>query len=242
MIKTRVSKNINCHDCSVNHLCIATDVSSSSIDSLNDLIKNVRRVPKKEHLYHADTPMQNLYAIHQGSCKEYWIDEDGNECVTNFYFPGDIMGIESVSQEKHMYYAMALEDVELCLIPIAGFMEVMQEKPDILKRFVTITNQKMKNDQSTRMGITANERVCDFLLNIAMRMCERNPNINEICLTMSQVDISNFLGIAGETVNRIFNNLKKNEIINIQNKTFEILDLSQLKKLGKLDYSLMEEF
>jgi CRP/FNR family transcriptional regulator, anaerobic regulatory protein len=236
MIKTRKSKNITCEKCWVKHLCIATDILPADIQQLDELIINAKYVAKKEHIYRASSPMVNLYAVHRGSCKEYWIDENGNECVTNFYFPGDIIGVESISSKKYMFDMVALEDTELCVIPADDFLGKMHTAPHILKRFVAITSQKMINDKSVHMGITANEKVCDFLLNITMRAYERNPKENEMCLTMSQVDIANFLGIASETINRIFSNLKRKKIIKLKNKTFEVIDINELRKLGKLDY------
>ncbi len=237
MIKTRISKNISCISCSAKHLCLGKDLTSPSFSHLDQLIKNVKLVAKKDHIYHMNHPLTSLYAVHQGSCKEYWIDENGNECITNFYFPGDIIGIESVSKQKYMFYTTALEDMELCIIPINDFLESMHAFPEILKRFLAITNQKMQHDHSTRTGITANEKVSDFLLNIARRMHERNPGEKEICLTMSQVDIANFLGIAAETINRIFNTLKRKKIIKLKSKKFEVLNIAELQKLGRLDYT-----
>jgi CRP/FNR family transcriptional regulator len=99
----------------------------------------------------------------------------------------------------------------------------------------------MQNDQSTSMGITANERVCDFLMNILTRMQERNHSEKNIYLPMSQLDISNFLGIAYETVNRVFQNLKRNKIIKINNKTMAVLDVNELENRGRIDYSLKNQ-
>ena len=188
MLKTRTSRKISCIDCSVKHLCVGDGLKSLDLEQLNHLIKSVKYVIKKDHVYHMNAPVINIFAIYRGSCKEYWIDENGNECVTNFYFPGDIIGIESVAKHTYMFYTQTLEDSEFCVIPINEFLGLMTRAPDILKRFIGITNQKMRHDQTTCVGITANEKVCDFLLNIAMRMYERNPHEKEICLTMSQVE------------------------------------------------------
>ncbi len=238
-MKTRLSQDINCQECPSRHLCIAGGLTDSSqIDYLNKVIQKILILKKKEHVFYAHSPMKNLYAVYQGSCKEYWIDENGNECVTNFYFPGDLIGIESISDGTHLLSVVALEYSELCVIPLDEFYAVMQEQEDILKRFINITGFKIRNDRSTKMGVTANERVSDFLLNVIARMLERNQTEKNIHLPMSQLDISNFLGIAHETVNRIFKNLKRQKIIKIKNKKMDVLDLAELEHLGRLDYSL----
>lgn len=239
MIKTRISKNISCATCYVNHLCLGRDLDVTALQILDPIIKNIRQVAKKEYIYLLNDPMLHLYALNKGSCKEYWIDEAGNECITNFYFPGDIIGMESISRKKYMFYTAALEKMELCVIPVKELLDAMCNSPDILKRFLTINTQKMQHDQSNRTGITANEKVSDFILNIAIRLQERNPHQKQMTLTMSQVDISNFLGVAHETINRILNTLKRKKIIHLKNKKLEILNINELKKLGRLDYTLI---
>lgn len=240
-LKSRQLQNINCFDCTSRHLCITgTLIDKSEIDQVNNVIQNTISLKKQEHLCHAHTPMKNLYAVYSGSCKEYWIDENGNECLTNFYFPGDLVGLESIPDRTHQLSVSALENTELCIIPLDDLYTVMQAHGDVLKRFITLTGFKMRNDRSTKMGITANERVSDFLLNITSRMLERNQTEKNISLPMSQLDISNFLGITHETVNRIFKNLKTQKIIKINNKVMTVLDLEELERLGRLDYSLKD--
>ncbi|MCD6039628.1 MAG: Crp/Fnr family transcriptional regulator [Gammaproteobacteria bacterium] len=241
IIKSRVAQNINCFNCCSRHLCIAGgSLNTSEIDYLNGLIQKVVILKKQEHLFHAHSEQKNLYAVYKGSCKEYWIDENGNYCVTNFYFPGDLIGLESISDRTHLLSVVALEPTELCVISLNDF-SLMQEKVNILKRFIDITSMKMRNDRSAKMGVTAHERVSDFLLNLISRMLERNQTINHVPLPMSQLDISNFLNIAHETVNRIFKNLARQKIIKIQNKVLTVLDISELERLGRLDYSLKKD-
>lgn len=230
-------KKYSCYTCPVNHLCISKDVTESELLCLDQIIKNGKRVAKKKHIYQIDHSAKYLYAIHKGSCKEYWIDENGNECITNFYFPGDIIGIESFSKPNYLFYTAALESMELCVISISAFVELMENSPSILKRFLTITSQKIQHDQNHSKSITANEKVADFLLNIASRMSERNPENKQFNLPMSQIDIANFLGITPETINRILRMLKQKKIIKLKSKKFAILDILELQKLGKLNYA-----
>ncbi|GEM_PF-4184030 len=239
ILKSRQSQAINCLDCPSRPLCITGGlVHKTEIEEVNDVIMNSITLKKQKHLFHAHTSMKNIYAVYSGSCKEYWIDENGNECLTNFYFPGDLIALESIPDRTNLLSVSALEDSELCVLPLNELYPVMQKHLNVLKRFIAITGNKMRNDRSTKMGVTANERVSDFLLNIISRMLERNQTEKNIPLPMSQLDISNYLGIAHETVNRIFKNLKDQEIIKIENKMMTLLDLDELERLGRLDYSL----
>jgi CRP/FNR family transcriptional regulator len=236
MLKARILEQISCQTCPSSHLCIAADLDSEAKSELDALITKVRNPAKGAHVFHIQEPVKNLYAVYSGSCKEYWIDENGNECITNFYFPGDLIGIESISNRKHLFSVSTLEDTVLCTIPLDAFLELMQTHGSIMKRFINIASQKMQNDQCITMGVTATERVCDFLMNITTRMLERSYNEDEIHLPMSQLDISNYLGIAYETFNLILKKLKSNDVIKLKNKTMRVLDITELESQGRIDY------
>lgn len=232
MIRKRSSQNIDCACCSVDYLCLAKDLRPTEIDELNLLITNFKSVAKNEHAFYAEDTMQYLHAVYSGCCKDYLLDENGIEHIDNFYLPGDIIGLESIPKRKHCFSLVALEDTQLCLIPIDGLLSLMQNYDSILKRVMNITSYKMQNDQNISITTNANQRVIDFILNIVNRLAERNKNFDTLPLPMSQIDISHFLGMAHETVNRILKKFHQEKMINIINKKLFILDLDALKALA----------
>ena len=235
MIKSRVSKKIHCNTCLVKNNCLGKDLDPADINQLNSIIKHVKYVAKKEQIYDVNTPANYIYALYQGSCKEYWINEGGQEIITNFYFAGDIIGLESIANKKFQFNTEALEDTLMCALPVENLLEFMKDSAPFLKRFITIMNQKMQHDHTVRSGTTAKEKICDFLLDIALRIDHELKK--EINLTMSQIDIANFLGMTTETVNRTLNLLKRKKIIKYENKTVSFLNIAELQRLGKLDYT-----
>ena len=232
MLKNRHQLSIDCATCSVRHLCLAQNQESTSIAELNELIQKVRCVKKGEHIFHAFDPAYHIYAIFTGSCKEYQLDENGNECVKNFYFPGDIIGLESIPDQKHLFAATALEDTQLCAIPLEPLLELISKNAQLLKRFIDINSYKMQNDQQVRVSTNASQRVADFLENMVLRIQQRNITQNEVVLPMSQIDISNFLGMAHETVNRILRQWHLQNIIRYKNKRISHINMERLHFLS----------
>jgi CRP/FNR family transcriptional regulator len=49
---------------------------------------------------------------------------------------------------------------------------------------------------------------------------------------MSRVDIGNYLGLTVETVSRVFSRLQKLQLLRVDNKEIEILDLNGLKLIA----------
>ncbi len=232
MLKNRHQLSIDCATCPVRHLCLAQNQEPASVAELNQLIQKVRCVTKGEHLFHSEDPAHHIYAIFSGSCKEYQLDENGNECIKNFYFPGDLVGLESIPDQKHLFAATALEDTQLCVIPLEPLLELISKDSHLLKRFIDVNSYKMQNDQQVRFSTNASQRVADFLENMVLRLQERNHVTEEVVLPMSQIDISNFLGMAHETVNRILRQLHLKNIIQYKNKRISHINMEKLHDLA----------
>jgi len=231
MSKNRAKQGISCQQCQFNSLCLGGKIGEEAHDELNNLITTLREVKKGEYIFHTQDIQTNLYAIHKGSCKDFILDEEGKECISNFYFPGDIIGLESIPHQKHWFSMVALEPTELCVIPIDGLFALMQKHSELLRRFVYITSYKAQNDYQVSMSTNAQQRIADFILNIVMRLQERQQTL-EYPLPMGQVDISNFLGMSHETVNRIIQKFRRQKIIALQKKSIQLLNLDELRKFA----------
>src|SRR5258708_38251410 len=119
MLKSRSNTGpIHCATCHVKQLCLPRELIDEEVERLNHIIDKIKFAQKGEHIFHVNDDMQNLYAVYSGSCKDYSLDEKGTERIDNFYLPGDFIGLESMPQRKHFFSLVALEDTQLCMIPI----------------------------------------------------------------------------------------------------------------------------
>lgn len=232
MIKDRHQAGISCKECKLSHLCIARDFSVEDKQRMDSFIQKVRILNKGEHVYHENDKVDYLYAIHAGTLKDYYVDADGQEYINNFYFPGDVLALEAISQKKYSFSAVALSDVKLCMIPVISLFAELQTFPALLKRFLQINSYKMLNDKHIRPTTNAKQRVADFLVNMLYRLEERNGKQQSFQLPMSQVDMSYMIGMAYETVSRVLHHFEEQKIIQIKNRQITIVNGKQLMSIG----------
>jgi CRP/FNR family transcriptional regulator, anaerobic regulatory protein len=232
MYKLRDSININCSTCPNKHLCLPKNLPEQDINILNSVITKYQFVEKGSHIYRVNEQQDYLYAIYSGTCKDYTITEDGDEYINNFYFAGDILALESIPLKQYFFSAKAITDSYLCMIPINQFLDQAMASPALLKRFIDIGSYKMLNDTHIRRTTNARQRIADFLLNIIYRIEERNNINNNILLPMTQMEISNQVGMAYETVSRILHAFADEKIISIDSKQVNVIDINKLKTLG----------
>lgn len=231
MTKTRSTVGINCFDCKVNYLCLGSKIAEGALADFNEQLIGIKEVKKGESIFRAGDPLSNLYAVYQGSCKDFSIREDGTEVINNFYLGGDIIGLESIPNKKHWFSLKALEDAQLCVIPIEVIFSLIEKHPTLLMRFLHIFSYKMQNDYQVNISTNAQQRVADFILNIVLRMQERTIGL-AYQLPMGQVDISQFLGMSHETVNRVLAKFRHQNIIDLNKKVIRVLDIELLKSLA----------
>ena len=79
----------------------------------------------------------------------------------------------------------------------------------------------------------ADQRLANFLINLH-KLAEQNT-VNEINLNMTRGEIANHLGLALETVSRLFSKFKKHNIIELQCKQVKIIDLPTLKNIAGIE-------
>ena len=80
----------------------------------------------------------------------------------------------------------------------------------------------------------AEDRVASLLLSISKRNRRRKLSAKNFRLPMTRAEIGSYLGVTLETVSRIFSRFQKQEIVKVDNKEIELLDIDALKRIAKV--------
>jgi CRP/FNR family transcriptional regulator len=94
-----------------------------------------------------------------------------------------------------------------------------------------LLSREIRIDQELQMLLakkTAEERIGALLMNLSMRYEQRNLSSTRFRLPMARSDIGNYLGLAVETVSRIFTRLQTMGVLKVEGKEVEILDKKSL--------------
>jgi len=230
-----VAAHVTCTDCSLSPLCIPIAVRDDEIAELDSIIKRSRPLRKGEHLFRPSDAFQSVFAVRSGAFKTYTLTEEGEEQVTGFYLPGEILGMDGLSTNLHSNAAKALESSSVCEIPF-GKLEVLSVRiPTLQRHFFQLMSREIQADQQLMLLLTkkpAEERVGSFLLNLSARYTRRGLSPNRFRLPMSRNDIGNFLGLAVETVSRIFTRLQQSGVLAVDGKEIEMLKRQALVEMA----------
>lgn len=234
--------SVSCQECSLSPICLPVAVKEQELDQLDSIIRRSRPLRKGEHLFRASDTFRSIYAVRSGSIKTYSVTEDGEEQVTGFYLPGEILGVDGICSNTHTNSAKALESAAVCEIPFDKMEQLSVAIPSLQRHFFQLMSKEIQADQQLLMLLSkksAEERIASLLLSIAARNGARGLSPTRFRLAMSRNDIGNFLGLAVETVSRVFTRLQKHGLLLVEGKEVEIKNTHSLCSIseGSLDVS-----
>ncbi len=153
--------------------------------------------------------------------------EDGREQVTGFQMAGELLGLDGISTEHHTCNAIALEDSEICVIPVHPAGRACRVRSTRLQhQFHKVMSREIVRDHGVMMllgTMRAEERLAAFLLNLSQRFTARGFSPSEFYLRMTREEIGSYLGLKLETVSRAFSRFQEEGYIAVQQKHIRIL-------------------
>lgn len=226
---------VACKDCNLFQLCLPVGIDAQELEELDNIIKRRRPVKRGEHLFHVGDAFQAIYAVRSGSIKTYTPTEDGHEQVTGFHLPGELLGLDAINLQHHPCAAKALETTSICEIPFDRLEELSTRLPSLQHQLLKIMSKEILHDQSLLMLLgkkSAEERLAALLLSLSNRYQQRGFSPTDFYLSMSRNDIGNYLGLAVETVSRLFTRFQDEGLLSVQRKHVCITDLPRLRAVA----------
>jgi len=228
---------VNCGNCRLNSICLPLALESDDVKQLDNIIQRSKPLQKSQHLYREGDDFQSVFAVRSGTLKAYKTTDDGREQVTAFYFPGEILGMDGISNNTHASSARALETAAVCEIPFSSLEKLSAMMPTLQRHFFQLMSREITEDQQLITLLSKNsadERVASLMLSISARNARRKLSATQFRLPMSRVDIGNYLGLTVETVSRVFSRMQKMDILSVDNKEIKILEVEGLRSMANM--------
>lgn len=216
------------------------------IDSkrLEQLVETSMPLRKGTHLFHQGDPFLSVFTVRAGTIKTYTVTNEGEEQITGFYFPGELVALGSIGAERHVVSAKTLETTSVFEFPYQQLTELSSQMPELQQQIIHFMAHEIRNEQEMMLLLskkTAEQRVATFLFKLSERFRLRGYSATVFRLSMSRNEIGNYLGLAVETVSRIFTRFQKQYLIKVEGKEIEILSIAALYRVTGDDDSQEED-
>ena len=223
-----------CSNCSHRKICMPAGASHNLLKNLDELVHIRRHLKSGDTLYHAGSSFHGLYAVKSGFIKIENLHDDGRVQINGFYMMGEVFGFDGIATNEHMSTSIALEDTEVCIVPLDRIEHMGQEVGQLKHHFYRLMSREIVRDHTIMMllgSMNGEERLAAFLMNLSQRFQERGYSPYNMVLRMKREEIGSYLGMKVETVSRIFSKFQDQGLLEVHQKNIEILDVQRLRKL-----------
>jgi CRP/FNR family transcriptional regulator, anaerobic regulatory protein len=225
---------VRCKECNLRELCFPHGMNDEELDNMDAVVEQPRSLHKNDFLYRDGDKTMAIYAVRSGCIKTMTESANGDEQIVGFHLAGELLGLDGFADGAYSCNAVALETSSVCELPLDQLETLCHKLPGLQKQMRRIMGKEVSKDHKLLLllgKMTADERLASFLLSLSTRMEERHWNANEFNLMMPRQDIANYLGMAVETVSRLFASFQNENIIEVDRRHITILDMDRLKAM-----------
>ncbi|MDZ7749841.1 MAG: helix-turn-helix domain-containing protein [Halofilum sp. (in: g-proteobacteria)] len=225
----------SCRECSLRTLCLPAGIPPADMEQLDRVVQSRLPLDRGQSLFRAGDRLEHLYAARSGTLRTAQPGSEGDEQVIGFHLPGELAGLEAISDDTHHCDAVALERTSVCAVPFGRLQEVAARVPALQSQFHRLISRELVQDQQHLIALgrrTARERLALFLHSLAQRLEASGLDGCELRLVMSRDDIANYLGLALETVSRLLTKLTEEGVIDVERRRVRIVDPVALARVA----------
>lgn len=225
---------VACKNCTLSTLCLPMGLASEDVERLDNIVRRSKPLHRGDHLFRSGESFRSLYVVKTGSVKTYAPSEEGGEQVLGFHLPGEIIGLDAIDNEIHACSARALETSAICELPFSRLEDLSTSIPSLQHQMYRLLSKEISHDTEMLLLLgkkNAEERLAAFLINMSKRLHQRGLSATDFHLSMSRHEIGNYLGLAVETVSRLFTRFQEEGLLKVDRKHIQLLDLGSLEAI-----------
>lgn len=226
---------VECGKCSLSSFCLPQGLTKAELVEVELAIERTIKFSKKEYLFRCHDPQQAIYAVKSGAVKVSVSTAEGGEQILGFYLPGDLLGFDAMARGEHICDAQALDDTLVCELKIENLGKLCTEFSTLRQQMMRQMGMEIERDHKLLLSLgqmRTEERLATFLVDISERNRQRGFSVCEFNLPMPRIYLASYLGMAVETLSRIFSRLQADGVIKVKQRLIVVEDLEALYALA----------
>lgn len=211
-------------------------MSEEEMQSINELVVD-NTIKKKQPIYLAGEPSENLYFLKKGRVKITRLDESGKEFTLTLLEPGEIFGeLGLFDDSPRETSAVALEDSIICMMRRQDFEKYSSNKPELnfkLSKMMGLRLRHIENRIEDLLFRDVPSRIARLLLRLLGEHKRETKHGARINIKLSQQELANLIGATREMTSSVLNSFKRDGFIKIESKLIYILNRNALERIAR---------
>lgn len=190
----------------------------------------IKSYDKGEEIFSEGEKAFGFYLVLDGYVKIYRLSSKGKELIIHLLGRGEIFAeIVLAGVDKYPAYAQALTTTKLALFEKVKFLRFIQGNPELALNMIGIFALKLKSLLKSIDALSlkeAKERLIMYLWDLS-----EEGKKESFDLEVNKTHLALLLGITPETLSRLFQKLKEEELLGISQKRLTLLNLHKWKQI-----------
>ena len=204
-----------CSNCPVLKTSLFGDMSLDQIQALGCVFRPAR-YRRNQILFFEGGMAQHLFALHSGLVKMVKSLDNKKDRITGVLFPGELFGLEALTDESYPITAVALRDCEICAAPREDFATYLRTNPEIaigMVRFLVGELERVRTQVTDMSFKDARMKVATFLLSLVTSDTPVTNGTINLTLPLSRQEISEVLELSAETISRTLSSFRREQLV-----------------------------
>ncbi|ADC63408.1 MULTISPECIES: Crp/Fnr family transcriptional regulator [Allochromatium] len=223
------SGEANCLNCALRTSVLFSGLQEADFEHIHEPIDQFTLKPGA-HLYLAGDTGEYLFTIRSGMLKLVQYLPDGSQRIVRVARSTDVLGLESLLDDRYQHDAIALHPTEVCRFPARLVRELGRVNPTLHHELMARWQRALTEADAWLTELStgsARQRVARLLLRLV-----RDRETSE-CPLFSREDMGAMLGVTTETASRTIAEFKRQGLLVETAPNLFLLDIPNLRRLAE---------
>ncbi|MGG2015595.1 Crp/Fnr family transcriptional regulator [Bacillus sp. S10(2024)] len=208
------------------------ELSEEELQPIVD-ISQLRMYKEKSFVFMQGDTLDRVFFIHSGKVKIQKTDTTGKEQIVSVLQAGEMFPHAGFFQKGTFpAHAEILETAQLIVTPIADFEKILIQHPELCIKMFKVLGEKIV-DLQNRLEEQILHDTYEQIIMLLLRLCKSNGvEMNSTYTLTTQFtnrELANMIGTSRETISRTINQLKRRELISVDENGCFIIIPDKLK-------------
>ncbi|TVP53426.1 MAG: Crp/Fnr family transcriptional regulator, partial [Mongoliibacter sp.] len=225
-----MNNSVNCKTCETTS-CLIKHSGEKWLEKLSQ-VKNTPNYPKGQFIFMEGSLVMGAYFVLKGKVKVVSSSLDGKEHTVRLAKEGHILGHTAIGLEKYSIGAVTLTEAQICFIDNKSLQAAFMENPQFTFEVMRFYSRELRKSEIRTKCLSMmnnEEKVIMGLLYIADTYLS-DPEDNQVEINLSRLEIAQIIGTNSEQVSRVLTSLKKDRLIETQERIILLNDIQKLKE------------
>jgi len=223
----------HCELCPTRTVCTARDLQREVLGQLAERIDTTRVLQRNDYLFREGDTSDSCYVVRSGVFKSVTVTTAGEEYVTRFHYPGELVGLTGQMTGRHLDSTLALTASTACRISVRDFGRLFALGAD--RALLRLIAEREAGDRNLEINLrqsSAEARIAGFLVLLMRRQERLGYAPTTLPLPMSRTDLANHLGLTLECLSRLLGKWKRAGVIGPERTSMEIFKPGEIATLA----------